>query len=394
MGSHKRVMKYVYYYISCFLMVLCTASVRAQDLACKGVLLMVHFGTTHDDTRTRTLDAISDRARQTFSGWTVREAYASSRVRQRLAKRGISKPTATDALLQLRSEGFRSVTVQPTFVIDGKEMALLRREIDRLRPFFDTISVSNPLLYSVADCERVCQVLAARHPANVAKGEHVVFVGHGTVGPATALYSQLDYMLRAGGRHNYHVATLEGYPTQATLIQALKAQRARRVVLVPLLFVAGDHASNDINVEWKEALEQQGFSVSVVLEGLGEVPQIQELYLNKVKLTVHSDLRKSSKMKQSESSSNLQVPQLEKDEKSGKLYMNDHGAKYEVIQDRAIVKLKRSCQLPEDIKVIRNNSLGFITIQVPQNTTLEDYVSELRKSGLFESIDYATYGGW
>jgi len=387
-------MQNVYYYISCFLMLLCAATCRAQDISSDRALLMVHFGTTYDDTRQKTIDAINLKAREAYPKMAVREAYTSRIVMKRLAQRGLRKDTPVEALLRLRGEGYKRLVVQPSFVIDGKEMDLLRRDVNQLRPFFDTISVGTPLLYSVDDCQRVCDVLVNRHPASMKQREHVIFVGHGTVGPATALYSQLDYMLRAGGRHNYHVATLEGYPTQATLIQALKAQRARRVVLVPLLFVAGDHASNDINVEWKEALQQQGFSVSVVLEGLGEVPQIQELYLNKVKLTVHSDLRKSSKMKQSESSSNLQVPQLEKDEKSGKLYMNDHGAKYEVIQDRAIVKLKRSCQLPEDIKVIRNNSLGFITIQVPQNTTLEDYVGELRKSGLFESIDYATYGGW
>ena len=387
-------MQNVYYYISCFLMLLCAATCRAQDISSDRALLMVHFGTTYDDTRQKTIDAINQKAREAYPKMAVREAYTSRIVMKRLAQRGLRKDTPVEALLRLRGEGYKRLVVQPSFVIDGKEMDLLRRDVNQLRPFFDTISVGTPLLYSVDDCQRVCDVLVNRHPASMKQREHVIFVGHGTVGPATALYSQLDYMLRAGGRHNYHVATLEGYPTQATLIQALKAQRARRVVLVPLLFVAGDHASNDINVEWKEALEQQGFSVSVVLEGLGEVPQIQELYLNKVKLTVRSDLRKSSKMKQSESSSNLQVPQLEKDEKSGKLYMNDYGAKYEVIQDRAIVKLKRSCQLPEDIKVIRNNSLGFITIQVPQNTTLEDYVSELRKSGLFESIDYATYGGW
>ncbi|MBQ8486199.1 MAG: sirohydrochlorin cobaltochelatase [Prevotella sp.] len=265
------------------MMVLCTASVCAQDLVSEQALLMVHFGTTYDDTRQKTIDAINEKARQTFKGWQVREAYSSPRVMKRLAERGIRKDAPVDALLRLRGEGCRRVIVLPSFVIDGREMDMLRSEVDRVRPFFDSISVCTPLLYSAADCERVCRILVNRHPASKAKREHVLFVGHGTEGPATALYSQLDYMLKADGHDNYHVATIEGYPTQDTAIRELKARKARRVTLVPLLFVAGDHASNDIKVDWKEELERQGFSVAVSLEGLGEVPEIQDLYIKKIK---------------------------------------------------------------------------------------------------------------
>jgi sirohydrochlorin cobaltochelatase len=67
------------------------------------------------------------------------------------------------------------------------------------------------------------------------------------------------------------------------MLAKLKAQKAKKVTLVPLLFVAGDHASNDISIEWKERLEKEGFSVSLAIEGLGEVPEIQNLYIEKVK---------------------------------------------------------------------------------------------------------------
>ena len=77
--------------------------------------------------------------------------------------------------------------------------------------------------------------------------------------------------------------TIEGYPTFDAVLALLKGQQARRVTLVPLLFVAGDHATNDIAVEWKEQLQQQGFAVSLAIEGLGEVPEIQDLYVNKVR---------------------------------------------------------------------------------------------------------------
>ena len=274
-------MKYVYYYISLLMVLLCSALCRAQDTS----LLMVHFGTTYDDTRRNTIDAINEKAHKAFPTMTVREAYTSRIVISRLAKRGIRKDTPTEALLKLRSEGVRTVKVQPSYVIDGVEMDRLRKEIEQVRPFFDSIWVSTPLLYSVEDAGKVCEIMVNRHPADNKQREHVLFIGHGTEGPATALYSQLDYMLRANGHANYHVATIEGYPTQATALAQIKAMKGRKVTLVPLLFVAGDHANNDISVEWKEALEKEGLSVDVKLEGLGEVPEIQDLYIKKINPT-------------------------------------------------------------------------------------------------------------
>ena len=270
-------MRYVYYYISLLLVLLCSAPCWAQDTA----LLMVHFGTTYDETRAKTIDAINEKAVKAFPQMKVREAYTSRIVMKRLAKRGIKKDTPIDALLRLRAEGIKTVKVQPSYVIDGIEMDRLRQDVEQVRPFFDSIWVSTPLLYTVEDAEKVCKVLVNRHSADAKKREHVLFIGHGTEGPATALYSQLDYMLRANGHANYHVATIEGYPTQKTALAQIKAMKGKKVTLVPLLFVAGDHANNDISVEWKEALEKEGLTVDVRLEGLGEVPEIQDLYIKK-----------------------------------------------------------------------------------------------------------------
>ena len=264
--------------------ILCAAYVRAQDVVePPTAILMVHFGTTYDETRAKTIDAINAKAQKEFPGLALAEAYTSRIVMARLEKRGIRKETPTDALLRLRAQGHRRILIQPTYIIDGIEMDRLRKEIDSLHPFFDSLWISTPLLYSVEDAQQVCSILAARHPADNKKREHVLFVGHGTENPATALYSQLDYMMRVQGHPNYHVATIEGYPTFDTAVRELKQMRARKVILVPLIFVAGDHASNDISVEWKQQLEELGFSVELHIEGLGEVPEIQDLYTKKMK---------------------------------------------------------------------------------------------------------------
>ena len=261
-------------------------SAVAQD---KQALLLVHFGTTYDETRGKTIEAINEKARAEFPELTVREAYTSRIVIRKLKARGMEKLTPLEALIRLRADGFTRVIVQSTTLLDGAEMESLRRDVASVEGFFEEVRVGTPLLYSVDDCARVCEILTGRHAdaADAKQKAHVVFVGHGTYTPATATYSQIDYLFTAQGQPLFHVATIEGYPTFDTVLARLKAAKARRVTLVPLLFVAGDHASNDIAVDWREALEKEGLQVDCRLEGLGEIPEIQDIYIEHIRFSLH-----------------------------------------------------------------------------------------------------------
>jgi len=264
------------------LMLLCSFGAGAQE---KTALLMVHFGTSYDETRTKTIDAINAKAQAVFPEYTFREAWTSRMIIRKLKTRGIEKCTPLEALLKLRADGFTHVVVQPTTLLDGAEMASLRSDVARVEGFFEEVRIGQPLLYSVADCERVTDILARRHAtaADAKKRSHVVFVGHGTYTPATATYSQMDYLFTEQAGPLFHVATIEGYPTFDTMLGRLKAAKARSVTLVPLLFVAGDHANNDIAVDWKQALEAEGLQVDCRLEGLGEIPEIQDIYIEHIR---------------------------------------------------------------------------------------------------------------
>ena len=252
---------------------------------------MVHFGTTHDDTRALTIDAINAKTHKAFPDLEIREAFTSRIIIRRLKARGIKKLTPLDAMLRLRSEGYTHVIVQSTNIIDGVEMEALRRDMESVQPFFKEIRIGTPLLYSTEDAEKVVSILGNRLDAT-AQGkkvsskknmEHFVLVGHGTYTPSTAIYSQLDYMLKAYGLSNFHVGTIEGYPSFETMLAQLKAGKAKQVTLVPFMFVAGDHAKNDIAEDWKEALEKEGYTVNVRIEGLGQVPEIQEIFINHIR---------------------------------------------------------------------------------------------------------------
>ena len=255
----------------------------------KAALLMVHFGTTHDDTRTQTIDAINAQARKAFPDLEFREAYTSRIIIRRLKTRGVVKNTPLDALLQLRGEGYTHIIVQSTNIIDGVEMESLRRDVESVLPFFKEIRVGTPLLYSVEDAEKVTDILGQRLNASVQQSakkkgkEHFVLVGHGTYTPGTATYSQMDYMLKVAGFGNFHVGTIEGYPTFETMLAQLKAAKAKSVTLVPFMFVAGDHAKNDIAGEWREMLEKEGYTVHVRMEGLGQIPEIQQIFVDHIR---------------------------------------------------------------------------------------------------------------
>ena len=127
------------------------------------------------------------------------------------------------------------------------------------------------------------EILAGRYGSDLDGRQSVVLVGHGTAIPANAIYSQVDYMFTAEGHPQFHVATVEGYPTLQTTVERLKAAKVKSVRLVPFMFVAGDHARNDIDGDWRSELEGMGYRVSTVIEGLGQIPEIRELYLDHIR---------------------------------------------------------------------------------------------------------------
>lgn len=287
----------------------CMSAGQAQSLDNvpkeRTAILMVHFGTTFDDTRALTIDAINEKAKERFPGITVAEAYTSRIIIDRLKRRGVSKHTPQEALLRLAADGYTHVIVQGTNVIDGIEAEVLRNEAALMAPFFQEIRVGRPLLYSVEDCQNVVGVLQERYGSDLAKNTSVVLIGHGTSTPANAIYSQVDYMFAADGTPQFHVATVEGYPTYETVSAQLKSSRTRNVILVPFMFVAGDHARNDIDGEWRGQLEKEGYKVSTILEGLGQIPGIQDIYIDHIREAFQAPVLDAARQKSSYIRENL-----------------------------------------------------------------------------------------
>lgn len=247
----------------------------------KGAIVMVHFGTTHDDTRALTLDALNALVKEAYPGLEVREAYTSRIVMKRLGARGIVKLSPRETLLALKEEGFTHLLIQPTQVIDGVEMESLRRDVAPFLKDFKKIRIGTQLLDRPEDYKALAESMTAGGDSAAAR----LWVGHGTYDVSTAQYCMLDYVLRDMGFGHHVITTIEGYPGLEEGLRRLRETGRKRVILSPLLIVSGEHAKNDIAIDVKRRLEAEGYEVALDLRGLGEYSGVRKLFLDKIKFT-------------------------------------------------------------------------------------------------------------
>lgn len=253
----------------------------------KSALLVTHYGSSDDTTRSLTIDRITEDMRRAFPSVEVREAYISPVVRRNLEKKGLKTDSPVDALLRLQVEGFDSVYVQSTTIIDGIEMEEVRKSVRLVAPFFAFVKVGNSLLFTPDDCSRLVEILAD-YPSD--GNQAIVYVGHGNDQPSTATYTQLDYMFHLSGLSRFHVSTIEGFPDVNSTITELSAdKKLKKVTLLPLLLVCGNHTKQDIAGDFADALRKKGYRVETILRGLAELPAVRKLYVEKARKLIEGE---------------------------------------------------------------------------------------------------------
>ena len=264
----------------------CVATIMAQNVDNeKTGILLVHYGTSNDKSRSQTIDKLNSRVAETFPDCAVVEAYSAPSVIKTLAKRGIKKLYISQALDSLKALGCNKLVVQSTMLLDGVMTEMLRKEVGKVKNDFRAVSVVRPLLYSVDDCRTMIEMLTKSLLADksvATKKSQVVLVGHGSDSPANAMYSQIDYLLKAEGKSSWHVGTIEGFPKRENVEQQLKNSKNKNVILVPLLYIAGNHQKEDIDGVWKTQLQTKGYHVDVFGKGIGEMTEIQNMIIGKI----------------------------------------------------------------------------------------------------------------
>jgi sirohydrochlorin cobaltochelatase len=247
----------------------------------KGAVVAIHFGTSHEDTKKKTINIINQKIKNEFSQLDFFEAYTSRIINRILLKKGIKNFNTTEILEKLLDEGYKNVILQPTYIINGTEMEALKREIDFFSDKFEDIRLGTPLLSSVDDYFNLLEILK-EESVKFKDNEGLVMIGHGTSHPALSAYPMLDYIAK-DLKLPIYIGTVDGYPGLDKVVQDLKKNKKTKVKLMPLMLVAGDHAKNDIAIDWKENLEANDIEVVLDLKALGEVEKVQDIFIQKAK---------------------------------------------------------------------------------------------------------------
>ena len=247
----------------------------------KKAILVASFGTTHLDTLENNIAAVEKDIQSRYPQLPVFRAFTSGVVRRRLKEKyGMAVDSVEELLPRLEREGFTHIAVQPTLLLPGEEYDKLRKGMldaaGRLH-----LSIGLPLLWDDWDIDSMAGVLKESYP--LTEDTILLAMGHGTAHAADATY---DRLRRAMNKLGMELCTVEGSLDFDFAVQALLAQPRRKVHLVPLLLVAGDHSVNDMAGDeedsLKRILEAAGFTVSYSLRGLGEIPAVREMICRRV----------------------------------------------------------------------------------------------------------------
>ena len=287
---------------------------NADDIG-ENELLVVSFGTSFNASRAADIKGIEDALQAAYPDWSVRRAFTAQIIINHVqARDGEKIDNMQQAMDRAVANDVKNLVVQPTHLMHGAEYDEMMEMIDSYRDKFESVAVAEPLLGEVgadaavinSDKEAVAKAITAAAvkdagfdslDAAAAEKTAFVFMGHGTSHTAKVSYSQMQSQMEALGYKNVFIGTVEGEPEETAcenVIEAVKAAGYTKVVLRPLMVVAGDHANNDMagadDDSWLSQFKASGAfeEVDTQIAGLGEISDIQQLYIAHTKAAIES----------------------------------------------------------------------------------------------------------
>ena len=250
----------------------------------KQALLVVSFGTSYNESRSKTIEAIEQAVAAEFPTYQLRRAFTSRIIIDILRKRdNIMIDGVEEAMEKLAAEGFKRVLIQPTLVMGGEEYDCIVNAVKKQEDSFDQLIIGAPLLSSEEDYLKLTEILTEDTKEYDTEGTEIVFMGHGSEHEANAAYNRLAGILKKQGYTRYHVGTVEAEPSIDDVIEALNGKQSKHAVLQPMMIVCGDHAHNDMagtdSDSWKSRLEADGYDVICRLKGMGEIEGVRRMFV-------------------------------------------------------------------------------------------------------------------
>lgn len=279
---------------------------RNQDDIGENEILVVSFGTSFNSSRVADIKGIEDALQEAYPDWSVRRAFTAQIIINHVqAREGEFIDNMDQALERAVSNGVKNLIVQPTHLMHGAEYDELAAAVENYQDQFESVKIAEPLLGEVGadadtlndDKKAVAEALTAEavkgagyDSLEAAKedGTAFVFMGHGTSHAAKVSYTQMQAQMKDLGYENVFIGTVEGEPEETAceaVIEAVSEAGYTKVVLRPLMVVAGDHANNDMAGEdedsWLSMFEASGKfdSVETQIAGLGSIDAVKELYV-------------------------------------------------------------------------------------------------------------------
>nr|WP_297885311.1 sirohydrochlorin cobaltochelatase [uncultured Blautia sp.] len=288
---------------------------RNSDEIGENELLVVSFGTSYNDSRVEDIKSIEDALAEAYPDWSVRRAFTAQIIINHVqARDGEIIDNMQQALDRAVENGVKNLVVQPTHLMHGAEYDEMAEVLDEYSDKFESVAIAEPMLGEVGDDAAVINedkeaVAKAVVDAAVKEagfdsmdaaaedGTAFVFLGHGTSHTAKVSYSQMQTQMEELGYKNAFIGTVEGEPEDTAceaVIDKVKEAGYKKLVLRPLMVVAGDHANNDMagaeEDSWKSMMEASGAfdSVDAQIAGLGGIEAVQELYVAHTKAAIDS----------------------------------------------------------------------------------------------------------
>lgn len=258
---------------------------KRKKMNAENKLLVVSFGTTSAVSRRLNIDSVEQAIKDAAGAdWKVRRCFTSQTIINIVAKKeGVRIDNISEALERAAAEGADKLVLQPTHLMKGLEYDKLCRILEGYADSFGKVAVGDPLLTSDDDFSKVADALIEVSACYEDGETALVFMGHGTEAAANGIYARMQDVFSSKGKKDHFIGTVEAEPSLDDVIAAVRNGAYKRVVLRPLMLVAGNHAVNDMASaddpdSWFSRFSAEGYETVCIIEGLGQLAAVRDIY--------------------------------------------------------------------------------------------------------------------